>query len=122
MADTVKVMCAFPSTHVLSNTHLQVDKLQAYAIAKGHAHRDGPTPELKSTLEALCADPKNYVFVVSGREVPSLTQFFGSFQGLGLGAEHGFYYRWPKDDFHSDSGGLFVLFNRIRYSVLIFAG
>lgn len=86
-----------------------MDKLQAYAIAKGHAHRDGPTTELKSVIEALCADPKNYVFVVSGREVPALNQFFGSFTDLGLGAEHGFYYRWPRDEIISDTG-LLIMF------------
>lgn len=89
-------------------TDVKVDKLQAYAIAKGHAHRDGPTAELKSVIEALCADPKNYVFVVSGREVPALSQFFGNFTDLGLGAEHGFYYRWPRDEFISDTGGVAI--------------
>ena len=38
---------------------LQSDKLQAYALAKGHATRTGPTEALKETLEALCADEKN---------------------------------------------------------------
>lgn len=83
---------------------IKVDRLQAYALAKGHASRDGPTPELKATIEALCADPKNNVYVVSGREVPALNEFFGSFVDLGLGAEHGFYYRLPRDDFASESG------------------
>ena len=36
-----------------------MDKLQAYAVAKGHATRAGPTQALKETLEALCADEKN---------------------------------------------------------------
>lgn len=36
-----------------------MDKLQAYAVAKGHASRAGPTQALKETLEALCADEKN---------------------------------------------------------------
>lgn len=80
--------------------------MQAYAIAKGHAHREGPTPELKATIEALCADPKNHVFVVSGREVPALNDFFGSFTDLGLGAEHGFYYRWPREDLGAENIGL----------------
>ena len=115
-----------------------MDKLQAYAVAKGHASRAGPTQALKETLEALCADEKNVrqtdfwlivsalsdllclnplfvlqdlklplnlspsrcihiqvVFVVSGKELYAVSEFFGDVVGLGLGAEHGFYYRWP---------------------------
>lgn len=73
----------------------KVDKLQAYAVAKGIATRDGPTQALKDTLEALCKDEKNVVFVVSGKELYAVSEFFGDVKGLGLGAEHGFYYRWP---------------------------
>jgi trehalose 6-phosphate synthase/phosphatase len=75
-------------------------------------------------IEALCADPKNYVFVVSGREVPALSQFFGNFTDLGLGAEHGFYYRWPRDEFISDTGlFLILLFTSILYfKLFLFAG
>ena len=35
------------------------------------------------------------VFVVSGKELYAVSEFFGDVKGLGLGAEHGFYYRWP---------------------------
>jgi trehalose 6-phosphate synthase/phosphatase len=79
------------------------DKVLAYAVAKGHAQRSGPTPELKETLEKLCADPKNIVFVVSGKEVHPVAEFFGDVKGLGLGAEHGFYYRWPRENAHSSN-------------------
>jgi len=71
------------------------DKLQAYSLAKGLSTRTGPTSALKQTLESLCADEKNVVFVVSGKELYAVSDFFGDVQGLGLGAEHGFYYRWP---------------------------
>jgi trehalose 6-phosphate synthase/phosphatase len=77
------------------NDEIKVDKLQAYAVAKGHATRAGPTQALKETLEALCSDEKNVVFVVSGKELYAVSEFFGDVKGLGLGAEHGFYYRWP---------------------------
>jgi trehalose-6-phosphatase len=43
------------------------------------------------------------VFVVSGKELYAVSEFFGDVRGLGLGAEHGFYYRWPAregDDPH----------------------
>ena len=71
------------------------DKLHAFALATGIASRAGPTESLKQTLETLCADPKNVVFVVSGKETHAVDAFFGDVKGLGLGAEHGFYYRWP---------------------------
>mmetsp|Transcript_25483 Transcript_25483/g.24368 ORF Transcript_25483/g.24368 Transcript_25483/m.24368 type:complete len:1128 (+) Transcript_25483:151-3534(+) len=73
----------------------KVDKLAAYSVAKGIASRVGPTIELKKTLEALCSDEKNVVFVLSGKELYAVSEFFGDVRGLGLGAEHGFYYRWP---------------------------
>lgn len=39
--------------------------------------------------------PFKVVFVVSGKELYAVSEFFGDVRGLGLGAEHGFYYRWP---------------------------
>jgi trehalose 6-phosphate synthase/phosphatase len=75
------------------------DKLHAYAIAKGHAAHEGPTEELKEMIEKLCSDARNVVFVVSGKEVRAVTDFFGKFKGLGLAAEHGFYYKWPQHHF-----------------------
>ena len=33
--------------------------------------------------------------MVSGKELYAVSEFFGDVRGLGLGAEHGFYYRWP---------------------------
>jgi len=73
------------------------DSLRAYAVATGHATHAGPSNELKSTLEILCSDIKNVVFVISGKDMYSVSDFFGDIGGLGLGAEHGFYYRWPQD-------------------------
>lgn len=72
------------------------DRLQAYALATGITSRLGPTDTLKHILESLCADPKNTVFVVSGKETTQVAAFFGDVKGLGLGSEHGFYYRWPE--------------------------
>lgn len=73
------------------------DNLQAFAIATGfdNTRFEDSTEELRDTLQALCSDPKNVVFVISGKESRLLTDFFGSFEGLGLAAEHGFYYKWP---------------------------
>lgn len=74
------------------------DKLHAFALATGHATQEGPSVELTLILEALCSDPKNFIFVVSGKEIRAVSKFFGNIRGLGLGAEHGFYYKWPRDD------------------------
>jgi trehalose 6-phosphate synthase/phosphatase len=73
-----------------------VDKLLAYSVAKRQASRSGLTGELSDTLINLCHDPQNVVFVVSGKQMYSIDDVFGEFPNLGLGAEHGFYYRWPK--------------------------
>jgi len=73
----------------------KTDKLQAYSLAQGYSTRTGPTGAMKETLETLCADEKNVVFVVSGKELYAVSDFFGDVKGLGLGAEHGFYYKWP---------------------------
>jgi len=78
--------------------HEKSDKLQAYAMATGHAARDSLPTELRQVLETLAADPKNYIFIVSGKEQPAVAKYFGDIRGLGLGAEHGFYYKWPRED------------------------
>lgn len=46
-----------------------------------------------STLEHLCKDPRNTVFIVSGCNCDLLTQKFGGVPGLGLVAEHGYFIR-----------------------------
>lgn len=35
--------------------------------------------------------------MVSGKELYAVSEFFGQVKGLGLGAEHGFYYKWPME-------------------------
>jgi len=81
------------------------DKLQAFAIAQGTGKRAGPSVELKEVLENLCEDPRNNVFVVSGKEITAVGEFFGDIVGLGLGAEHGFYHRWPRVEGKMCPGG-----------------
>ena len=49
----------FLSLYFVPSLSCKLDKLQAYAVAKGHASRAGPTQALKETLEALCSDEKN---------------------------------------------------------------
>ncbi|KAL1327595.1 hypothetical protein HN51_037608 [Arachis hypogaea] len=56
-----------------------------------------PSPEVISVLNALSSDPKNIVFIVSGRGRDSLSDWFSSCQLLGLAAEHGYFLRWNRD-------------------------
>ncbi len=73
----------------------KMDNVRAYAMAQGHATRTGPSHELKNVLESVCADPRNSVFVISGKMTDAVSAFFGDVEGLGLAAEHGSYYCMP---------------------------
>ncbi len=54
-----------------------------------------PTPRLRALLEALAADPRNSVVLISGRRKEHLEEWF-SIPRVGLVAEHGMWLR--KDD------------------------
>mmetsp|Transcript_42408 Transcript_42408/g.128658 ORF Transcript_42408/g.128658 Transcript_42408/m.128658 type:complete len:380 (+) Transcript_42408:2844-3983(+) len=54
-----------------------------------------PTQPMVSALKELCADKRNVVFVVSGKERHSLTKVLGNIPNLGLAAEHGMFVSWP---------------------------
>lgn len=56
-----------------------------------------PSKEVLSILESLSADPKNIVFIVSGRGRNSLSDWFSSCQKLGIAAEHGYFLRWSHN-------------------------
>jgi len=58
---------------------------------------DAPTltPETKSALRQLSADPRTVVFVISGKERQVLERAFVDLPDVGIAAEHGFFYRWP---------------------------
>ncbi|XP_010251315.1 PREDICTED: probable alpha,alpha-trehalose-phosphate synthase [UDP-forming] 9 [Nelumbo nucifera] len=55
-----------------------------------------PSPEVISILNNLCSDPKNTVFIVSGRGWSSLSEWFAPCEMLGIAAEHGYFIRWFK--------------------------
>ncbi|OMO59791.1 Glycosyl transferase, family 20 [Corchorus olitorius] len=55
-----------------------------------------PSPEVISVLNNLCSDPKNTVFIVSGRGQNSLSDWFAQCENLGLAAEHGYFVRWSR--------------------------
>lgn len=52
-----------------------------------------PSPEVISLLNNLCNDPKNTVFIVSGRGRKSLNDWFSQCENLGIAAEHGYFIR-----------------------------
>ena len=54
-----------------------------------------PTEKLLRTLRALAADPKNTVWIISGRDQEFLEKHLGDISGLGLSAEHGCFLRKP---------------------------
>lgn len=71
------------------------DMVQYYAVSNKLAQRKGPAKALLESLADITADMKNMVFVVTGKEKSFLENFFATIPNLGLGAEHGFYFRWP---------------------------
>lgn len=56
-------------------------------------HNKDPSPQILSSLNTLTADPKNVVFIVSGRKKDILETCFDKCENLGIAAEHGFFYR-----------------------------
>ncbi|TKY50882.1 Alpha,alpha-trehalose-phosphate synthase of UDP-forming 5 [Spatholobus suberectus] len=52
-----------------------------------------PNAEAVSILNSLCRDTKNCVFIVSGRERKTLTEWFSSCERMGIAAEHGYFVR-----------------------------
>ncbi|CAM8979616.1 unnamed protein product [Rhodiola kirilowii] len=57
-----------------------------------------PSQEVISIINTLCDDPKNVVFVVSGRGRDSLGKWFTPCNKLGIAAEHGYFMRWSDND------------------------
>ncbi|KAJ3068405.1 threalose-6-phosphate phosphatase [Rhizoclosmatium hyalinum] len=57
-----------------------------------------PPPDMLKSLEILCADPRNCVFVISGRDQAPLDKWLGHIPGLGMSAEHGCFIKYPHED------------------------
>ncbi|KAF5756669.1 putative alpha,alpha-trehalose-phosphate synthase (UDP-forming), Trehalose-phosphatase [Helianthus annuus] len=57
-----------------------------------------PSAEVISIINRLCSDPKNTVFVVSGRGKEDLAKWFAPCERLGIAAEHGYFMRWLADE------------------------
>ena len=54
-----------------------------------------PTEDTLTALAALSADPRNLVYIISGRDGAFLEQHLGHIEGLGMSAEHGGFIRTP---------------------------
>ncbi|EJK49447.1 hypothetical protein THAOC_31674 [Thalassiosira oceanica] len=78
---------------ILANDNL--DGLQRYQFVKKSRAPSVPKECLIETLKELCADCRNTVFVVSGKERHSLTKTLCHIPNLGLACEHGMFVSWP---------------------------
>lgn len=54
-----------------------------------------PSPEALVALEKLSNDPKNVVYIISGRDSAFLDQHLGHLVKLGFSAEHGCFMKGP---------------------------
>lgn len=61
-----------------------------------------PSKSLLSSLEKLAADPRNVVYIISGRDGDFLSQHLGHIKNLGFSAEHGSFLKPPgASDWHN---------------------
>ena len=74
----------------------KANKLQAYALATGKA-TCGSSKDLTDLLARLSSDMRNHILWCLARSCWPYRSTLG-IKNLGLGAEHGFYYRWPRDE------------------------
>lgn len=72
-----------------------IDNIQRFQMVKQLRKPSLPTEHLLQNLKDLCGNPRNVVFVVSGKERHSLTRVFHNIPNLGLAAEHGMFVSWP---------------------------
>lgn len=54
-----------------------------------------PTPRTKAMIAGLAKDPKNVVWLISGRDGEFLDEHWGDIPNLGLSAEHGSFVKGP---------------------------
>jgi trehalose 6-phosphate synthase/phosphatase len=57
-----------------------------------------PSDRVLRTIKSLSADPKNAVWIISGRDQAFLDEWMGHIPELGLSAEHGCFIRKPRSD------------------------
>ncbi|KAL2919461.1 hypothetical protein HK105_201107 [Polyrhizophydium stewartii] len=54
-----------------------------------------PPPDMLRAMETLVRDPRNVIFVISGRDQDCLDDWLGHIPNLGLSAEHGSFIKYP---------------------------
>lgn len=59
-----------------------------------------PSKEMLSYLTELTKDPKNFVFIISGRDQQFLDQYL-NIDGVGLSAEHGSFIKYPNQSWRN---------------------
>lgn len=73
-----------------------IDQFSRYEFVKRTRDYTSPTERLLLVLKELCRDPKNTVFVISGKERQCLMKTLHNIPRLGLAAEHGMFVSWPN--------------------------
>ena len=66
-----------------------------------------PSDQVLSTLRTLATDPRNAVWIISGRDQKFLNDWMGHIHALGLSAEHGSFVRMPHSTQWEDLTGTF---------------
>lgn len=66
-----------------------------------------PASKTLTALSALSSDPKNIVYIISGRDSEFLEQHLGHLKGVGMSAEHGGFIRepWSGEEEQEDGKG-----------------
>uniref|UniRef100_A0A7N0U5I1 alpha,alpha-trehalose-phosphate synthase (UDP-forming) n=1 Tax=Kalanchoe fedtschenkoi TaxID=63787 RepID=A0A7N0U5I1_KALFE len=77
------ILLDYDGTMMLQNNHKSISK--------------APNMEAVGILNSLCTDPKNAVFLVSGKDKRTLAEWFSSCEKLGIAAEQGYFIRPSKD-------------------------
>ncbi|XVF84929.1 hypothetical protein PTKIN_Ptkin17bG0078500 [Pterospermum kingtungense] len=88
-------------------------------VVPGASIIKSPSPEVISILKTLSEDPKNTVFIVSGRGRTSLSDWFAPCEMLGIAAEHGYFIRWSRDsEWETSPGGVDLEWKKIVEPVM----
>ena len=66
-----------------------------------------PSEKLINILKSLCSNPKNYVYIITGKPKKFLTKWFKDVENLGFGGEYGYYYKEAQDP----KGKVYALFS-----------
>ncbi|KAG8638823.1 hypothetical protein MANES_14G067800v8 [Manihot esculenta] len=101
-----RILSLSPSFRKLSNEHIVSAYKKTYrrvifldydgTVVPQTSIVKTPSSEVISVLNNLCSDPKNTVFIVSGRGKDPLSDWFAQCENLGIAAEHGYLMRWNK--------------------------